>query len=208
MPAHQPLTPEQRRAAANPLDHAFIVAAPGSGKTTVAAERYGVCRYLYPQDGRRVLGVSFARSATQELRSRVQGRWGAQTLRWPNDVMTLDSLHCELVRHLLTSGSLRWPGGHTELTVLDTWRGQANARLLLPQQGWRRVAAIRGTDVTSAAAPITQSTYGIGARAHFEAHLANGTCTHEEIRTVLRAAIRREDLARSLATTCRPLRAP
>jgi len=113
--------------------------------------------------------------------------------------MTLDSLHCELVRHLLISGVLHWPGGHTELTVLDTWRGQANTRLLLPEQRWRRVATITGANVTSVAAPITQPTYGIGARAQFEAHLANGVCTHEEIRAVLRAAFRREDLRQVIA---------
>jgi DNA helicase-2/ATP-dependent DNA helicase PcrA len=199
MPARLPLTLEQRRAAANPADHAFIVATPGAGKTTVAAERYGVSRYLRRRFGCRTLGVSFARSATQELRQRVQGRWGTRAVDWPNDVMTLDSLHCELVRHLLKSRTLRWPGGHTELTVIDTWRGQANARLLLPQQGWRRVATADGTDVTSAASPITQSTYGIGARAPFEAHLAKGICTHDEIRAVLRAVFRRDDLRPALS---------
>jgi DNA helicase II / ATP-dependent DNA helicase PcrA len=199
MPTRLPLTPEQRRAAGDPADHAFIVAVPGAGKTTVAAERYGMNRYLWRQDGRRVVGVSFARSATQELRQRIQGRWGTRALEWPNEVMTLDSLHCELVRHLLTSGALHCPGGHSELTVLDTWRGQANTRLLLPEHRWRRIAAISGTNVTSVAAPITQATHGIGARAQFEAHLANGVCTHEEIRAVLRAAFRRADLRQLIA---------
>jgi DNA helicase-2/ATP-dependent DNA helicase PcrA len=194
MPTRLPLTSEQRRAAVNSVDRAFIVAVPGAGKTTVAAERYGVRRYTSQGDGRRVLGISFARSATQELRRRVDQRWGTQAVNWPHDVMTLDSLHCELVRHLLGSGTLHWPGGHTQLTVLDTWRGQANARLLLPDQGWRRVATISGSNVTSTARRITQSIYGIGARAQFEAHLADGTCTHEEIRSVLRAAFLRDDL--------------
>jgi DNA helicase-2/ATP-dependent DNA helicase PcrA len=124
VPTLFPLTAEQRRAAATTAPHAFIIAAPGAGKTTVAAERYGVNGYLDSQPGLRTLGVSFARSATQEFRHRVHGRWGASAVGWPHDIKTLDSLHCELISHLLVTSTLRWPGGHTELTVLDTWRAR------------------------------------------------------------------------------------
>jgi DNA helicase II / ATP-dependent DNA helicase PcrA len=41
MPTRLPLTAEQQQAAATTAAHAFIVAAPGAGKTTVAAERFG-----------------------------------------------------------------------------------------------------------------------------------------------------------------------
>lgn len=199
MPARLPLTVEQRLAAAATGAHTFIVAAPGTGKTTVAAERYGVSRYLGSEPGLRTLGVSFARSATQELRHRVQGRWGTSAVGWPNDVKTLDALHCELVRHLLVTGTLRWPGGHADLTVLDTWRGQTGARYLVPDQGWRRVAHVNGRDVTSLGVPINRAGYVIGAKAPFEAHLAAGVCTHEEIRAVLRAVFRRDDLRSEIA---------
>lgn len=199
MPARLPLTPEQRRAAATQAEHAFIVAAPGTGKTTVAAERYGVNRYLLGRSGQRTLGVSFARSATEELRRRVRGRWGTRAVDWPHDVRTLDSLHCELVRHLLVIGALHWPGGHTELTVLDTWRGQTGVRYLVPDQGWRRVVTVTGRGVTSAGQPITRAGYGIGTKAPFEDHLAAGVCTHEEIRAVLRAVVGRDDLRPGLA---------
>jgi len=188
------LTAEQRHAAAATAAHAFIVAAPGAGKTTVAAERYGVSRYLGTEPGLRTLGVSFARSATQELRHRVQERWGTRAVGWPNDVKTLDAFHCELVRYLLVTGTLRWPGGHTELTVLDTWRGQHNARYLVPDQGWRRAANVSGRDVASVGVRINRRGYGIGAKGHFEAHLAAGVCTHEEIRAVLRAVFQRDEL--------------
>lgn len=199
MPARPPLTAEQRRAAAATAPHTFIVAAPGSGKTTVAAERYGVNRYLGSQPGLRTLGASFARSATQELRHRVQGRWGTRAVGWPNDVKTLDAVHCELVRHLLITGTLRWPRGHTELTVLDSWRGQTGHRYLVPDQGWRRVAKVKGRDVSSVSVPISRPGYGIGTRAPFEAHLTAGVCTHEEIRTVLRAVFARDGLRSALA---------
>lgn len=199
MPTRLPLTPEQRQAAASPADHSFIVAAPGAGKTTIAAERYGVSRYTRLQNGRRILGVSFARSATQELLHRVRGRWGTQAVGWPHSVMTLDALHCELVRHLLTSGTLHWPGGHTELTVLDTWRGQAGARWLRQEQGWRRIATVEKSDVTTIGTRIRYSGYGIGARSRFEEHLANGICTHDDVRGVLRAVFLREELRQVLA---------
>jgi DNA helicase-2/ATP-dependent DNA helicase PcrA len=188
------LTAEQQRAAATTAAHAFIVAAPGAGKTTVAAERYGVARYLTSRPGLRTLGASFARSATQELRQRVQGRWGIHATCWPNDVKTLDAIHCELVRHLLTTGILRWPGGHTELTVLDTWRGQTGARYLIPGQGWHRVATLQGNDVISIGQVIRGAGYGIGARVAFESHLMAGVCTHGEIRAVLREVLRSDEL--------------
>ena len=159
MPARRPLTSEQRHAAASPVTHAFIVAAPGSGKTTVAAERYGIHRFLDGQPGLRTLGLSFARSATQELRHRVQGRWGAQAITWPHEIQTLDSLLYELIRHLLVTGAVRWPGGHTELVVLDTWRGQTGARYLLAEQGWRRVAALNGDSVGSTGSRITHGAW-------------------------------------------------
>lgn len=199
MPTRLPLTSEQKRAAATTAVHAFIVAAPGAGKTMVAAERYGVSRYLTNRPGLRTLGASFARSATQELRQRVQGRWGTRAIDWPNDIKTLDAIHCELVRHLLTTGVLRWLGGHTELVVLDTWRGQTGARYLVPDQGWRRVLVVRGNTIASTGLPITRAGYGIGTRAAFESHLAAGVCTHEEIRAVLRTAFRSEEFRPVLA---------
>ncbi|MBA0124497.1 ATP-dependent helicase [Haloechinothrix sp. YIM 98757] len=199
MPARFSLTDEQRRAAASRAEHVFIIAAPGAGKTTIAAERYGVTRFADRDPGRRTIGVSFARSATQEFRIRVQQRWGTRAVGWPHDIKTLDSLHCELVRHLLVTGTLRWPGGHTELKVLDIWRGQRGARYLQPNQGWRRVATLHGRDVTSVGTHITRPGYGIGTKQHFETHLANGLCTHEEIRAVLQAALSRDDLRQVLA---------
>jgi DNA helicase II / ATP-dependent DNA helicase PcrA len=194
MPTRLPLTAEQQQAAATTAAHAFIVAAPGAGKTTVAAERFGVARYLASRPGLRTLGASFARSATQELLQRVRGRWGTHATCWPNDVKTLDGIHCELVRHLLTTGILRWPGGRTELTVLDTWRGQAGARYLIPGQGWHQVVTVQGNDIISIGQVIRDAGYRIGTKAAFESHLTAGVCTHAEIRAVLREILRSNEL--------------
>jgi DNA helicase-2/ATP-dependent DNA helicase PcrA len=194
VPSRLSLTSEQRRAAATSAPRAFIIAAPGSGKTTVAAERYGVVRYNGAFDSHRILALSFARSAKQELAERIRWRWGSAALAWPHEAVTLDGLHRELVTYLLRTGVIQWPGGHTELTVIDTWRGQAGARYLLPVQQFRRVAALNDTQVTSTRRAITTGVYGIGRRDAFEAHLASGLCTHEEIREVLRAVLLRADL--------------
>ena len=76
MPSRLPLT-EQQRAAAAASARVFIEAGPGSGKTTIAAERYGVLRYEHAGDGHSILAVSFTRSATKDLKGRITGRWAA-----------------------------------------------------------------------------------------------------------------------------------
>src|SRR5699024_6497345 len=68
------LTVEQRHAAATGEKNIFIEAGPGSGKTTVSAQRFGVLRFAaqYRYDSRAVVAVSFTRAATSNLRRRVQ----------------------------------------------------------------------------------------------------------------------------------------
>lgn len=107
-----PLTDDQKHAATSSADRVYIEASPGAGKTTVATERYGVARFGTKGDRRGVLALSFARSARGELRDRVRRRWGANAMRWPHKVWTLDLLHFAIVRHLLSTNALKWPGGH------------------------------------------------------------------------------------------------
>jgi DNA helicase-2/ATP-dependent DNA helicase PcrA len=194
------LTDPQRHASAAYAPRTFIEAGPGSGKTTVAAERYGVLRYANAhRRGRSLLAVSFTRSATRELRRRIVDRWGGAAVAWPHRVVTLDTLHTGLVTQLLRSGWVEWPGRHTELTVLDVWRGHPGARYLLAGDRYRRVATLNGFRVVSTNAPVGQGTWGIGARERFEEYLADGVCTHGEIRQVLAAALRNPDLRDFLA---------
>ncbi len=187
------LTDEQKLAAATPAELIFIEAAPGSGKTTVAAERYGVVRYDGLTNGRGVLALSFARSARGELEKRVRRRWGTHALRWPHRVWTLDSLHCTLVSHLLRTGVIEWPGGHRELTVIDTWRGHSS-RPLTAESGYCRVAVLKGRRVTSAGGKIIRPIHGFANKKPHDQLLASGLCTHDEIRQVLNAVVRRNDL--------------
>ena len=90
------LTPEQALAAAAQDRLVNIVSAPGSGKTTVAAERFGYQRHLAGDD-RGVLGLSFNRAAVAELRARISARWGGGAIAAPHRVVTFDHLHVDLL---------------------------------------------------------------------------------------------------------------
>ncbi|MGO4649183.1 UvrD-helicase domain-containing protein [Nocardia sp. 2YAB30] len=193
------LTCEQRTAATTPAARSFIVAAPGSGKTTVAAERFGVIRYDTPGDLRRILALSFTRSARGELAARIRRRWGSKALSWPHQALTLDTLHCEILTFLLRRGVISWMGHHTELAVLDTWRGQTGARWMSEDMGYRRIAVLRGTNVRSFGVKVARSDYYIGAKKPFEEHLAAGRCTHTEVRQIVAAALRHDKLRAQVA---------
>jgi len=120
------LTDEQLVAAGDSDPLVYIEAAPGSGKTTVAAQRFGCQRFAPPgtdgNDPRPVLAVSFTKSATAELRRRVLADWGSVAVQRPNRIVTLDTIVGELLSALLQTGRVAWPGGHTALEVNDSWR--------------------------------------------------------------------------------------
>jgi DNA helicase-2/ATP-dependent DNA helicase PcrA len=183
------LTDEQKRAAATSADRAYIEAGPGCGKTTVAAERYGVLRFDGCGPGPGLVALSFARSARGELEDRVRRRWGSHALRWPHKVWTLDSLHCAILMHLLRTGQLTWPGGQTELTVHDSWRGQDDSRPLRPERPYRRVVTLDRRQVVSETRAIPEFGYGYTAKRPYEAMLAAGVCTHDEVRQILEIVV-------------------
>lgn len=124
------LTAEQRLAAASATANVFIEAGPGTGKTTVSAQRFGVYRFAaeHRHDPRAVVAVSFTRSATYNLRRRVQRLWGAAALAWPHRIVTLDTIMSDLLHDLLHHGFLEWPDsqslwpdGNVQLDVRDSW---------------------------------------------------------------------------------------
>ncbi len=190
MPLPQ-LTDEQLAAVCAGNSRIFIEAAPGAGKTTVAAERYGVLRFNRGGVPRRAIeAVSFTRSATVELRRRVVYRWGSTALNWPNDVQTIDGLVSEILHYLLRQGILHWPADHTELEVLDDWRGHRGYRWLNAGSFRRRAIVTESGHVDSRGVRMTDAGFGIGSRLDFHAHLELGRCTHEEVRSVLAAVLR------------------
>jgi DNA helicase-2/ATP-dependent DNA helicase PcrA len=190
-----PLTDEQRTAVIARAPRIFIEANPGSGKTTVAAERFGFIRFEQRAVGTQATtAVSFTRSATSELHRRIQGRWGSSAVSWPHGVTTIDTLVFSIVQHLLRRGHIRWPGGHTALQVLDDWRGHQGFRYL-PIGSYRRVCAVDANrSVTSTGLHVQEARFGFGNRATFEQHLATGLCTHDDVRAVLSSALRVVDL--------------
>ncbi|MCA1702176.1 MAG: UvrD-helicase domain-containing protein [Actinobacteria bacterium] len=161
--ARLPLTDEQKTAICSGHPRLFIEAAPGSGKTTVAAERFGVLRFgrVAAPEGT-MTAVSFTRSATSELRRRVRMRWGTSSLAWPHNVTTIDTLDCKIVQFLLRRQVIHWPGGHEALEVLDDWRGHRGYRWLIAGSN-RRVATINNVGtVTSFGMAVREPQLGFG----------------------------------------------
>jgi len=132
VPTFPALTDEQEAAVSAPAGPMLIVAGPGSGKTMVLAARIArlIDRQTVPPD--RVLALTFAAKAAQELRSRLVRMVG--TRGQEVDVATFHSLGLRLIR--------RWPAPlglpSGEVTVLH---GNQAERTLLT------AAAAMGTGI-------------------------------------------------------------
>jgi DNA helicase II / ATP-dependent DNA helicase PcrA len=184
------LTDRQVVAAASDRPFTNIISAPGSGKTTVAAERFGYLAFQRGPDRRGVLGLSFNKSAVAELSSRIAARWGKPTIQLPNMVTTFDDLHVRVMHHLIDRGFVHWPGGHIVVEVLDEYRGKRGFRFLLPTS-WKRIAVCNSSgQVVSSSRQLTSQEYGIGGVADHRAVLADGFASHEDVRRILRTATR------------------
>jgi DNA helicase-2/ATP-dependent DNA helicase PcrA len=184
------LTAEQRLASGTDLRNLFIEAEPGSGKTTVAAQRFGVLRYAAAPDARGVLAVSFTRSATAELRTRVLRTWGPSALLWPHRIATIDFLMRRLVTTLLAGGYIEWPGGHIQLDVIDDWR-------TVTPVTWHRTATrvgLVGRQVVVASSQVTAGRRRPSV-AMVGVHVEDGRCTHDDVRGVLSDALETPELA-------------
>jgi DNA helicase-2/ATP-dependent DNA helicase PcrA len=190
------LTEDQLLAATATADALYLEAAPGSGKTTVAAHRFGVQRYgrRYRADPRGVVAVSFTRSATWELRTRVRRLWGLGAVRMPHRILTLDALICDLLHVLLATNHIAWPGGHIALDVRDTWKA-------LVATSWSNrqafVVVVDGrVDIQAARVDATNRPTPADIRSKME----DGICTHEEVRTVLEYALAQAPMREALVS--------
>lgn len=199
-----PLTREQLIAAGTPQQRLYIEAAPGSGKTTVAAQRFGIQRFRSGNDPRAVIAVSFTRSATTELRNRVLSQWGPNALAWPHRIVTLDTVVCDLLTHLLHTGHVHWPSGHRHLTVIDHWRVRLPTR-------WTRMeprVVLDGKQVVTRTETRARQE-NRPSTADVDQALAEGLCTHQDARHLLETAMAdpsmREVLLARLADTARAL---
>lgn len=193
------LTDEQALAAAAPERLVYIVSAPGSGKTTVAAERFGFQRYQVG-NCRGVLGLSFNRAAVAELSQRISRRWGEGCMAFPHRVITFDHLHVEVLQHLVRAGLVKWPNGVQELDVRDDYRGVKGYRWLSPPGNYRRVAGLTSHgEVVSLGTKVEQPGWGIGNIGQHQAALSVGIVSHEDVRHVLLQAMRSDPLKESVS---------
>lgn len=181
----QQLTDAQVLAAAR-SGGVFIEAHPGSGKTTVAARRFGALRFGAARihDARPVVAVSFTRSATTELRRRVLGVWGTHALAWPNRIDTIDALVCDLVEYLLATNEIAWPGGHKRLDVRDSW-----SSVVKPSYTDRCAFLALSARTVCVRTRIETKKEGRVTQAQLSRHAKEGICTHEDVRSVLAAAL-------------------
>ncbi len=174
----------------------YIEAFPGSGKTTVAAKRFGVLRFSghQPHDVRAVIAASFTRAATKELRVRVLRTWGSPALEWPHRIVTIDTLVVELVHALLDSGAVEWPGGHRTIEVHDSWF--ALARPVWNRRGHEM--ALRGSAISTRIVlhPAAASRPPV---ADVRDAITAGVCTHDEMRQALTLALAAPPLRQAIA---------
>jgi DNA helicase-2/ATP-dependent DNA helicase PcrA len=180
------LIPDQLRSISSSSQRLFIEAEPGSGKTTVSAMRFGVQRFRRAtrEESRGVVAMSFTRSATTELRQRIQRFWGSSALTWPHRVVTVDTIVYDLLQHLLRRGLINWPGGHNRLEVRDSWASITETKFVLD----RPVLMLTGAGVTPRSVrEQRRSLYPPGAT--FWRAIRQGLCTHEEVRSVLGNAL-------------------
>lgn len=184
-----PLTDDQVAAAVCDDERLFLEAAPGSGKTTVAAERYGVLRFSSDRraDGP-VVAVSFTRSATAELRTRVARRWGAGASSWPDRIETIDTFMRRLLEYLLRAGVLYWPGGHVELDVVDDWHGHAGFRPLQTNAWCRSIEVLADGTIRTKALRLNEPEWGFSTVNGINPLLEAGLTTPREIRGALEGA--------------------
>ncbi|WP_405180036.1 UvrD-helicase domain-containing protein [Nocardia sp. NBC_01377] len=191
------LTAQQRHAAATRQKNIFIEAGPGTGKTTVSAQRFGVQRFAaeYRHDPRAVVAVSFTRAATYNLRRRVQRLWGTEALAWPHRIVTLDTIMSDLLHDLLREGLVEWPGakklwpdGNVKLTVRDSWAscgGTTSTRSIYELGLNGKSLTFKETFATSYANRVPA--------VNIVPHMLQGICTHDDVRSILQHALTRPD---------------
>lgn len=187
------LTNAQVLAAAAPDRLVNVISAPGSGKTTIAAERYGYLRYQ-AGDLRGVLGLTFNRAAAAELRRRINLRWGTNCIRPAHRVVTFDHLHVDLLTHLLSEGKLTWPESTTILDVRDDYRGFKGFRFL-KDGDYKRFATLDNNHfVTSDSQKVGKPCMGIRDKRDHQTILKSGIVSHEDVRSILRTAMHTAEL--------------
>lgn len=187
-PSDNGLTIEQRTVARDAARLLSIQAGPGTGKTRVAAHRFGLLRFD-SRDPREVVALSFTRSAAAELRDRIEALWGSVAVVWPHSVGTIDDFYRRLVGHLLAERLVYLPGYQTRLEVRDAWTAD---------DGWSNTKGEWEINLLGVDVVVDRIVHGSGegfvSSQAAQAHLDRATCTHSEIRLILTRALEDESL--------------
>lgn len=96
---------------------------------------------------------------------------------------------------LVTSAGGRAP--HTQLEIIDTWRGHAGSRPLAAG-AYRCGLYIDNGQVRIGGSTDAPGTHAFSAAKKYRERLEDGLCTHEEIRQVLSSAIRKASLLQGI----------
>lgn len=195
------LTDEQVLAAAAQDRLVFIQSVPGSGKTSVAVERYGYLRYQ-TRDSRGVLGLAFNRAAVRELHQRIMLRWSENCIIAPHQVTTFDQLHLEVFTYLLSTGKVLWlDDGVPDFDVRDDYRGLSGFCAYFEKDPSVQVASLKNRRVVSSRRKVTRDSgmmTGIkGKHKHIEV-LRQGIISHGDVRSILSAALKCDDLRKAV----------
>ena len=179
------LTDEQVLAAAAQGRLVYVESVPGSGKTSVAVERYGYLRYQ-TGDSRGVLGLTFNRAAVCELYQRVMLRWGKSCITLPHQVMTFDQLYVECLSYLVGCKRVMWPNGSVgSFDVRDSYIGCKGYGQILKGGSIFCATVDKNCHIASIRKTAYRKCNGFKCRSDHQAALKAGAVTHDDIRSIL-----------------------
>lgn len=178
-----------RRAVLCPDKLVFIDAGPGTGKTTVAVERFGVYRFARTSaSGGGVRALAFTRAVTAELRRRIRARWGEGALSGDlGSVSTIDADFHRVLEFLRANGLITWPGSPPAVTPVNSWSdvdGVAKFNHGSWQTDTYRVGIVDGEVVAVTDRKAGPGETYIGKKVLTKA-LKNGICTHDDVRKIV-----------------------
>lgn len=185
---------DQRRAAYTTERLSYIEAVPGSGKTTIASERFGYLRYSL-RDSRGVIALTYNRAACAELVSRIYARWGSRCVAEMHCVMTFDELYRDILNFLLRRSLISWIGSPA-VEVRENYRGLKGFRTVREKEKAFICFAIvdENRQIKSVSRLVDGPATGISKKKDHTNVLAEGIVSHDDVRSIIDSALSNEAL--------------